>query len=83
MMRTHRGRDAVRRRILKHRIQPPGPHLREYAFRIHGQDGETHMQVHLRDTAAISAARTLAAGRGFEVWRDDLCVYAGSAPTRN
>lgn len=54
------------------------PHLREYSLRIQqdGRDAETHIQVHLRDTSAIRAARGLAGGRGFEVWRNELCVYA-------
>jgi len=35
--------------------------------------------MHLNDSTAIQAARTLAAGRPFEVWRDLDCIH-GAPP---
>ena len=51
--------------------------MQDYEIRIlgatkdHGRRGHTIIEVmHLNDSTAIRAARSMAAGRPFEVWRD-------------
>ncbi len=51
--------------------------MHEYEIRILSGRSETIIEVmHLSDNAAIRAARKLADGKPFEVWRDLDCIYS-------
>jgi hypothetical protein len=54
--------------------------MESYEIRILRLDGTPSLvaqQKYLNAQAAITAAKLLAAGRRFEVWNDDYCVYDG------
>ena len=56
--------------------------METYEIRILRFDGTPSLiaqQKYLSAQAAITAAKLLAAGRRFEVWNDDYCVYDGAA----
>ena len=58
--------------------------MHEYEIRILGsRPADTVLEVvHLNDHAAVRAARKLAEGRNFEVWRGFDCIYAGAGETK-
>lgn len=56
--------------------------METYEIRILRFDGQPSLiaeQKYLSAEAAITAAKLLAAGRRFEVWNDDYCVYVSAA----
>lgn len=58
--------------------------MHEYEIRILRADHSTATiieVVHLNDNAAIRAAKKIADGNDFEVWRDLDCVYGRATPT--
>ena len=57
--------------------------MHEYEIRILQREGSSYLitaQIHLSDAAAIQAARRMALGRQFEVWRDMECITGYAAP---
>jgi hypothetical protein len=52
--------------------------MREYEIRVlsNGRSQTVIEVMHLNDHAAIRAAKKLAAGKSFEVWRDLDCIYS-------
>jgi len=57
--------------------------VHEYEIRILQREGASYLitaQIHLSDAAAIQAARRMALGRQFEVWRDMECITGFAAP---
>jgi hypothetical protein len=47
-------------------------------LRLDGSPGVITQQKYLNADAAITAAKLLSAGRRFEVWNDDYCVFSGT-----
>ena len=57
--------------------------MHDYEIRILSPDGSTALiaaEIHLCDSAAIRAARGLADGLQFEVWRGMDCIYGAGLP---
>lgn len=53
--------------------------MQHYEIRVLKDNGSLSLKVgndYLNSNAAITAARRLAKGKPFEVWRGDYCVYA-------
>jgi len=54
--------------------------MNKYEIRILGEDGKTKLVHHARhsdDTAAFQAAKEIAGGQAFDLWRGMDCVFAG------
>lgn len=53
--------------------------MQHYEIRVLKDNGSLSLKIandYLNSNAAITAARRLAKGKPFEVWRGDYCVYA-------
>ena len=54
--------------------------MNEYEIRVMGRDGKTRLIYyarHLDDLAAFQAAKEIADGQTFDLWRGMDCVFAG------
>lgn len=54
--------------------------LKHYEIRVLGEDGKTKLIYHARhvdDMAAFQAAKEIADGQTFDLWRGMDCVFAG------